>query len=453
MRGCMFPTVKRRTAMATGNTIPCITAFLLLSGSVLAQQSVLEVLNADRLVASATGDHSIRELIGNVWMRQENVNIRCDRAIQNITLNTAELIGNVVITQDTLVMKTDRGLYRGDDKLASTVAGIYLFDGHTTLTAQEGRYETTARRAFFTSRVFVDEPSAAISCDHLRYDRDSSQTWANGNVVVRFKNENSMVTGDTVSHNLKSKISVFTGKPVLWQLDSVLVKRDSLTASDSVRIDTVSIVADSMRAVRDSTNMFFAIGNVAIVRGGLAARCEHLSYFRSDSTIILRHKPIIWYEETQMTADSMVVRLANDELERLMAFGDAFSLAKSKPSEDDTLSPPGRYDQIKGREIEILFADEKPSQVNVVESAFNLYYLYDENALNGVRIESGDRIHIFFRDGEASEVRTIGGVEGSYFPEKMVNGRESSFNLEGFELRMNRPEQPRPKTDIHVTSR
>ena len=52
-----------------------------------------------------------------------------------------------------------------------------------------------------------------------------------------------------------------------------------------------------------------------------------------------------------------------------------------------------------------------------------------------------DRILIAFVDGEAKEIRTIGGIEGTYFPEKFVTGKESTYNLDGFLWRSDRPAQ------------
>jgi hypothetical protein len=104
------------------------------------ERTLLRVLAADRLTGSEIGDMEIRELIGNVRLRQDNVYITCDRATQNLTRNSAQLSGNVVITQDTLTMKTPRGNYDGQTRTATSREGVYLNDGHVTLQARIGNY-------------------------------------------------------------------------------------------------------------------------------------------------------------------------------------------------------------------------------------------------------------------------------------------------------------------------
>ena len=422
----------------------CITA-------VRAQKSILRVLNADSLVGRLVNGVEYRELIGNVRIQQEKVFITCDRALQNITDNSAELTGRVVLTQDTLILKTDAGFYNGNTKTASSTSGVYLNDGHVTLRARYGSYETEPRRARFTSHVDVEDSTVRIFSDTLFYERDSAKAVASGRVLMTYKRDNSVIQGDSAIHYTERKISFFPQRPRLWEIDSVVVTRDSITnAVDSLRLDTLSIVADRMEAYRDSSNRFFALGNVEIVRRDLSARCAEALFFRNDSTIVLRGQPVLWYELNQMTGDSIAVFLANNRIERMSIVGNAFSLSQSKAAEKDTVYPQGRYDQTKGKVILIFFKNDKASLIRVERTAISLYYLYDDRALNGVRRESGDLIVIEFADGKAETIHTLGGIEGTYYPEKFVTGKESTYNLEGFEWKTDRPVQPPYPADTRL---
>ncbi len=405
--------------------------------------ALVTVEHADSLVAKEVQGVSFRELLGNVRIRHDKVAIRCDRAVQNLSLNEVELIGNVIVLQDTLTFKSARGMYNGDRRTAWSSNGVFLNDGHTTLTADAGKYETGPRIARFTSRVTVDEPQARIQADALTYERDSARALAAGNVRVEFTGENAVVLSDTAEHFIERRISFFTGKPVLWRIDTNYLHPDTLAiAADSIRLDTTTVKARGMEARRDSSNAFIAYGDVEVVRGEMAARGQMVAFLRNDSLVILRNDPVLWYERTQATGDSIAVTLANGALRLLEILGNAFSLSESRPSEQDTTGPPGRFDQTKGRFIRMLFEDDAPRRITVDSTALSIYYLYDGRALNGVRRESGDRIVIDFVDGEADTIISVGGVEGTYYPEKYVTGRESSFNLEGFVLRTDRPLQP-----------
>ncbi|MDH7515274.1 MAG: OstA-like protein [Bacteroidota bacterium] len=404
--------------------------------------ALVTVEHADSLVARQVEGVSYRELMGNVRIRQGNVRITCDRAVQNITGNDVELIGNVTIIQDTLTFRTPGGMYDGDNRTAWSTRGVYLHDGHTTLRADAGRYDTRSRTAHFRSNVVVEEPQAVIRSETLVYERNGSCATAMGNVQLDFTGENAVVKADTVVHWIDRRISVFTGAPVLWQIDTVTVRRDT-TAGDTTRIDTTSIRARRLEARRDSSNVYTALDSVEIVRGDMAGRCGEAVFLRNDSLIILRHEPVLWYGRTQGTGDSVTITLEGGEVRLLELQGHAFAHSESVPGEEESRGPPDRYDQAKGKIIRMYFSGGELVRIVVEGTAESVYYLYEGRDLNGVRRETAERIVLEFSGGTAETVRSTGGVEGIYYPEKYVTGRENAYNLEGFAIRTDRPVQPR----------
>jgi lipopolysaccharide export system protein LptA len=420
-------------------SIPLALA-LLLPITVLAQESsILRVLQADRLEVRTIGEVELRELVGSVRMQQDNVHISCDRATQNLTRNTATLFGNVVIRQDTLLLRTNSGSYDANTKIAQSYEGVHIYDGHVTLSAAIGSYATSTRIADFLNNVTIDDTAATIHAGAVTYDRRGGLMVATRNVRIRFKDEESLIVADSVRHYPDEKRSQFFIDPVLWQIDTSYIRRDDAGDIDSLALDTLNIAADRMEALRDSSNRFFTEGNVRMVRGDFSARGGSVLFLRSDSLILLREDPVLWYGENQLTGDSVAARIADGELRHLHVVGNAFSISRSKPAEQDTLYPPDRFDQTTGNEIQMFFEDDKARHIRIEGSAISLYYLFDDGALNGVRRESGDLILLDFVDGDAKTIRTIGGVEGTFYPEKYVTGVESSYNLEGFTWREDRP--------------
>ena len=398
---------------------------------------LMVVEHADSLVGKTIGGEAFRELIGNVRLRQDKVIIRCDRAIQYLDRNEVELLGNVVIIQDTLTLKTSHGLYIGNTRLARSSAPIEVNDGSTVLTASSGEYDVNRKIAVFSGDVTVDDPNTRIHALHLVYERDSSKAIATGNVNIDFKQDNALMLGDSVVQYLDRKVTIVRGNPYLRQVDSTFVKRRD--APDSLRLDTLHMTSGRMEAYRDSTNTFVASDSVRILRGDLAARANLVMMFRNDSLAVLRFDPVVWYRDTQISADSIAVRFSSNAVEKMEAHREAFAASKSKPEPGDTLGPPGRFDQTEGDIITMFFNEHKLHRIEIDGSAISLYWLYDGRALNGVRRESGDRMVITFKNGKADVIHTIGGVEGVYYPEKLVHSRESGFNLEGFRWRTDRP--------------
>lgn len=416
----------------------------MLCGQLFSQaQTNLIVNHADSLVARTIEGETIRELIGHVNMQQENIHITCERAIHNVGKNSAELLGNVVIIQDTLKLTTSLAVYDGNKKFATCNRGITLNDGSTTLTADIGDYKTAERIAHFQRGVLVEDQTSIVTADELTYYRDSSKAIAVNRVVITSKESNAIVTGDSVIHYVKKKISFILLHPTLWQVDTTVLRRDSLTGIiDSLRLDTLTIVCKRMEAYRDSTAKYITRDSVEIVRRDLAARCHEGVFYSKDSLVILRISPVLWYKDSQLTGDSIAAQLFNGTIQSMHVIGNAFAISRSKPTEKDSVYPKDRFDQSKGKNILMKFRDDQIDSVLIRKTAIRVYYVYDDRALNGVGVESGDQIFISFLDGKADIIKTVGGVEGKYYPEKMVSGNERSYNLDGFLWREDRPVQP-----------
>ena len=58
---------------------------------------------------------------------------------------------------------------------------------------------------------------------------------------------------------------------------------------------------------------------------------------------------------------------------------------------------------------------------------------------NGVNMTTGDQVIISFVDKKVETIKIIGGVEGKYYPENIINGKEADYNLAGFNWRENKP--------------
>jgi hypothetical protein len=221
-----------------------------------------------------------------------------------------------------------------------------------------------------------------------------------------------------------SQFTVVTGDPRLVQVD---------TSADG-RVDTLVVRSRSMESYRDPIRRLLAIDSVRIVRADLAARAGRSDFFTDADSILLRMSPVIWYEQTQVTGDSIDVFLHDRALRQVDVLGDAFALSRS-----DSLHP-GRYDQLSGNRMRMYFENKALQQIDVDVQASSLYHLYEATQANGLNKTSGDRIVMTFVQGKIDAIRIFGGVEGQYFPENIVESREAEFALPGFVVRSDRPQ-------------
>jgi lipopolysaccharide export system protein LptA len=346
-------------------------------------------------------------------------------------------MGNVKVVQDTLTLLTSSATYDGNTKNATSNAGVRLYDKKITLTADVGRYDTKAKIAYFQNNVSVIDTTANIHANELTYFRNESRAIARGQVKVFLKENNTTIYGDSLEWFEKRKYTVMTVNPKLVQIDTTTTTRiDSLTGarSDSISIDTLIVTCKVLESYQDSTNRFIATDSVEITRGTLAARSSFATFLRQDSLVILQTDPIVWYQENQLSGDSIAIQLRQRRLDKVFVRGAAFAISRPDVSGFEK-----RFDQLSGQDLTMSFRNDKIHQIEVEQNATSLYYYYDEGKANGVNASSGDKIIIHFVNGKVDNLRIYGGVEGKYYPEKMVRGKEGNFNLAGFRWEENRP--------------
>ena len=399
-----------------------LAVLLALPGRVRPQE-----VQADTLHVRRIGEEDVRELIGRVLLTQDATRVRCDRALEYMRTGLFLLFGNVVVTDDTLTLRAPRGTYDRPRRRAEVFDRVDLEEGGTRLRAGYGEYFAGERRAFFHTHVVVVDSSSVVHADTLDYWRETRRSRARGNVVVESPADRLTITGGLLDHDPGRLYSRMTVRPLMVQVDS----------SGGGRFDTLQVRGLVLEAYRDSTHRLIARDSVSLLRADLAARARYACYYTARDSIVLRSSPVIWYRDTQVAGDSIDVLMERRKIRRLLVNGNAFAVSRS-----DSLHPE-RFDQIAGDRLRMLFGAEGLSRTEVEGRAVSLYHLYDDTLANGLNKTSGDRIVIRFAGGKAERIAVYGGVEGQYFPENMVRGRDAEYALPGFVWRADRPRMER----------
>lgn len=370
-----------------------IILILLLSTPSFAQQNELITVMGDSLVGKMVQGESTREVFGNVVITQGNVVINCDKAIHFISRNEAELIGNVIVKQDTLTLKTPRGFYYGNLSKTKSNAGIYLDDKKIILTADSGEYYFNEDRAFFESKVKLYDTTTTLTSNELTYFQQQNRAVAIGDVVI-FDGENQIIA-DTLEHfrntkitfansnvrllNLKNNSEIFGEhledyrergyslidvKPLFIQVDTSYVEREDSTKE--MQLDTLFIKSKIMEAYRDSSQRFYAIDSVSILKSDFASQNDLTIFYREDDKIITTkindtvHQPILWYETSQLTGDSITIYLEDNNIKQLDVDGTGFMLSQNENYLE-------RYDQTSSAQIKIFFEENKIKRAEFYE--------------------------------------------------------------------------------------
>jgi len=391
---------------------------------VVGASQVVIIENADSLVGKVINGEQTRELVGNVRIRQDNVRLSCDRAVEYQKSDRIVLTGNVVVIDDSVTMRAPRGVYHKDERRAEAFDDVRLEDGTLQLTALYGEYFIGPRIAFFRSRVTVRDTGSTLTADSLTYYRDERRSIARGRATVYNRAENVTILGNHVEHLAVQQFSRVTQRPVLMQLET----------GEGGRIDTLIVRCRVMEAYRDSAKRLRAIDSVEIVRSELAARAGLAEFFTEGDSILLRRSPVVWYENTQVIGDSINVYLDHRTLRLVHVMGSALAVSQA-----DSLRPE-RFDQVTGETMKMHFVSKVLDHIDVEKQATSIYHLYEDTTPNGLNKTSGDRILLSFDRGRINAIKILGGVEGQYYPENLVNGHESEFALPDFLWRTDRPQ-------------
>ncbi len=443
-----------------------VILILSFSFSLFAQtETEMIVVTGDSLVGKFIEGVLIREVFGNVVLTQGNVRITCNKAIQYLGRNDAELIGNVIATQDTLIIKTEKGYYYGNQKMSRSTDGVMLDDRKVILTADSGQYFFNEDRAFFQSNVTLYDTTTTLTSDELTYFKQRDYAVAVANVKI--VDAENIIEADSLEHfrnteityansnvkitNIKNNTSIFGGhledyrkrKYTLIKLDPVLMQIDSAATLDEdsvevITIDTLLINSLTMESFRDTADIFIATDSVKIIRGEFASDNDKTIYIRSKDKIITSkispeaRQPVLWYETSQLTGDSIIIHLEENKIIMLEVEGNAFLLSQNENYRQ-------RFDQSSGSRVLIHFVDDKINRSEFFGTVYSIYNLFEEDEANGLTKSNSHSAVIYFEDNQVSEVRLYGQPVSEYYPEPQVIGNERSFMLPRFNFIENRP--------------
>lgn len=383
----------------------------------------IRLTHADSLVGKEVDGEAVREVIGNVEFVQDSVIVRCDRAVHHVSSNRADLYGNVTVIRDTVTLTAPRGSYDGDKRQSFGYDGVRLWNRHVLLSAKEGDYLVDDKIAHFREGVKVIDSTTIITGNELTYYESEHKSLVVGDVKVVNSRDNSTMFGGWLEHLDDKTYSKMLQAPKFVQIDT----------STAGKVDTLVITSKQMESFQDSTRRFVGTDSVQLVRAGLSGKCQWGIYYPDNDVVDLRKEPIIWYETSQITGDSIRIELKKRRLDRVFVYGNAFAASQS-----DSVYV-NRFDQMTGQKMTMYFMNDKLERIDAEGTAVSLYFLYDRGEPNGMNRASGDRVLVFAQDGRAESIKVQGGTEGQYIPEKSLIGSESKYNLPGFHWRTDRP--------------
>jgi lipopolysaccharide export system protein LptA len=346
----------------------------------------------------------------------DSVNVlTSERGRYEVNLERITFQEEVVLVNPDYTMKTEYLVYLTVPKTVETkgLTNLVSKDGNK-LDAQKGSFYNTQTKQFQFFEGIVETETSRIGGKQLFYDELTAYYKGEGQVSVFNKERQVEIFGDVGEYWEDRKYSLVYGNALVrryFEKDTLYMTSDSLISQDSEL---------------DSSRFLLAFRTIKILNKDISGVADSLVYNYSDSSIRMFQDPVMWNSKSQISADSMVFYIANEELNRVYLKDKGFLITK------DTLV---NYNQMKGRIMNGYFKDGQINRLDIDGNGESLYFaLQGDTLTQGINKTLSSTIKLKFQDGVITRVTYGIKPDGKFTPFQLVN--EESARLEGFEWRI-----------------
>ncbi len=192
-------------------------------------EKIIEILSTDELEVTNTDDKEVRQLKGNVKLKQDDAIMECDRAFYYKNDNNIEAFGNIHIQQgDSVDIYADYLFYNGDTKLAKLYKNVHLTDQKSDIKADTLIYDLNTRKAVLQSNVYLTDKKHDVYADSVEYYVNTKQSELYDN--VRLTDGEMEITSDRMDYNVNEQIGNYSG-------GGKLVNKETTLTSDKGNYD------------------------------------------------------------------------------------------------------------------------------------------------------------------------------------------------------------------------
>ena len=300
-----------------------------------------------------------------------------------------------------------------------------IINEDNTMEGRHGYYLTERKLAYFDDDPVIYNETQRLVADSLYYDRQQGFAKAMNHIRMIDTAYKVILTGEYAEVWEKLGWSFATDSTYVTYYDG----------GDSLHITSDTVFYHFKTEVNDEEKI---VGrrNVRFYKSDMQGCCDTLTYAMADSTIRMRHLPILWAGDAQLTADSINIKIANRSIDSVLQYGNAFSISQDSVE---------GYNQIKGADMASCFQDGKIHHINVTGDAKTITWLReDDGSLIGINVSSSKTMRILMEGQRITKIKYFEGINETLFPEKDI--KEEERYLEGFRWRDE--ERPRSTEDL-----
>lgn len=465
-----------------GDSVDIFSQFLLYNGNTKIANLYEEVYLTDNTtdIKSDTLTYNINikkaVLESNVYLTDHKIEVFADSVEYFVDEKQSYLFDNVRLTDGKMEITSQQMEYNVNQQEGAYKNGGKLVDGETTLISQTANYYGYEDKVAFTDSVELTTPDYQLQTQQLDYDINEEMSEFNGPSLItgndgstiqsnkgtydpnedklRLKdritltNDDQQLTANELDYDKQEGVGFAKGNVVLvdtsrnvtlksqtadfYDKDSKVVAYDQALLMNVIDGDTLYMTADTLISISqadttttvqtDSVKTFFAYRNVKILKTDLQGVCDSLFYSLQDSVFRMYYNPIVWSENYQMNADTLLIYTINNEVDRLHLLNNAYMAEEAQT---------GIYSQIKGKNIKAFFSNNNIDSVRVEGNAESIYYIKNEQEeFEGLNKAISRTMLIYFAKQQVDKIKFIQKPEASFHPMSLVN--PNNFILKGF---------------------
>lgn len=352
------------------------------------------------------------------------------------------LVGDVIYRDDTRNTESDTLIYDRRQDRTTWRGNVVYDDGGNTVRGPELIYFNETGNVIASNRAeFQMSEGQFLQADSTYREKETDRSEAIGGVIWRDTIEGVILYSPELESQ-NEQVLTRDGRPLMVfhtpEGDSIYISAEKIQS----KLDTTRYVIDSTTTRLDSSRTMLAIRDVRIWSHDFSGRCDSLVYQEKDSLFRLYEDPIIWSDSSQITGDSIFLYLADGQLEKMHAQGNAFML-------EQVWGP--LYHQVKSKTMEAYFGDGQIQTLWAIANAEMYYYIQDEeDDFMGLQSSKSGRIQAVFDSTAAiQDIKWFSDIEGEIIPIKDLD--PLAYRLEGFDWQADN--KPASREDLKYDER
>lgn len=227
---------------------------------------------------------------------------------------------------------------------------------------------------------------------------------------------------ETVSHFLRSDS---------LEIQTFLIK------TDSVFLAEVKHRGDSLFNTME-VHFFYGYSNVKVYKSDFQSVCDSMVFNSIDSVLRQYGKPVLWNQESQLSADSIQFRFSRDSLYRVDFLSKAFLI-----SEEEKIF----FHQIKADLMYAHVRDNDVFRFDALKNVKALFYIPEDSIITSLNIKECEDMNVFLKERRAERIIYRKSVKSDMIP--LYELKKEQERLSDFNWRA--PE--RPSDRYSITSR